>query len=567
MKFFFRFLLFVNLSAFLFLSAISAQSPRPDLNRIRTFDVQHYIIKTSFDRKQKIVYGDTTIRFKPLREKFRTIELDSVGLQFTSVKLEPESKDLVSRVTDDKVFITLDREYAPADLITIRLTHTAKPKKGVYFVDEITKGGKITRAAQVWTQGEAAETRHWFPSYDFPDDKATTEQFLTVEKGETAIANGELKEIKENADGTQTFHYYMPLPHSTYLTSFIVGTYMKIEEKHGEIPLAYYVYNDRTDIVPKAYGRTRDMLSFFEEVTKIKYPFNRYDQTIVANFHFGGMENITSTTMSDTYIFLANSERTRPDVEDLVVHEIAHSWFGNLVTCRNWAELWLNEGFATFFEAAYRERIYGRANYIRKIKSDVAQYMAQDSYQNKMRGLFNPLADENIDDSIFDTVTYQKGGAVIHTLREEIGDEAFWKGVTIYLERHKFQNVETPDLQKAMEEAAKTDLEWFFSQWVYGKGYPRLNVKRTYNTKTRKLELAFSQTQKRDSLTPETFILPFEIEIKTASGTKTEKIKIKNRTQIFTFDLNERPLDIVVDKNEKIPLKTVKMSGLVVRSR
>ncbi len=567
MIFFFRSLLFVNLSAFLFFSVISAQTSRPNMNRIRTFDVQHYVIKTSFDRKQKIVYGETTIKFKPLREKFRSIELDSVGLQFTSVNLESENTDLFSRVSGDKIFVTLDKEYSPNDLITIRLTHTAKPKKGVYFIDEIRRGGTITRHAQVWTQGEAAETRHWFPSYDFPDDKATSEQFITVEKGETAIANGELKGIKDNDDGTQTFHYFMPLPHSTYLTSFIVGTYTKIKDTYRDIPLGYYVYPDRTDIVPKAYGKTKEMLRFFEDITKIEYPFNRYDQTIVANFHFGGMENITSTTMSDTYIFLANFDSMRADVEDLVVHEIAHSWFGNLVTCRNWAELWLNESFATFMEAAFRERIYGRANYIQKIKSDVKQYFAEDASKNKMRGLFNPLADENKDDSIFDTITYQKGGAVVHTLREEIGDEAFWKGINIYLKRHKFQNVETADLQKAIEESANTDLEWFFSQWVYGKGYPRLSVARTYNTKTKKLELGFSQTQRRDALTPETFVLPLEIEIQTASGTKTEKIEMKKRQQTFSFDLPERPLEIIIDKNEKIPLKIVSMQSLRVRTR
>ena len=496
MKFFFRFLLFVNLFTFLFLSTVSAQSSRPNLNRTRTFDVQHYIVKTSFDRKQKIVFGETTVKFKPLNENFKTIELDSEGLTFTSVKLEPENIDLISRVTDDKVFVTLDKNYSPKDLITIRLTYTSKPKKGVYFVDESRKDGKIIRAAQVWTQGEAAETRHWFPSYDFPDDKATTEQFITVNKGETAIANGELKEIKNNADGTKTFHYFMPLPHSTYLTSFVVGTYTKIEDKYKQIPFGYYVYADRADIVPKAYGKTKEMMRVFEEITQINYPFNKYDQTMVANFTFGGMENVTATTMADSEIFLANFDFAKGSVEDLVSHELAHSWFGNLVTCRNWAELWLNEGFATFMEAAFREKMYGRANYINKIKDDVAEFMVEDSYKQNKRGLYNTLADPKDDDSIFDAITYQKGGAVIHTLRETIGDEAFWKGVNLYLERHKFGNVESTDLQKAMEETSKTNLDWFFSQWVYGGGYPKLNVKRVYNSKTKELELYLQSNTK-----------------------------------------------------------------------
>ncbi len=566
MKISFRFLLFINLFAFIFLSAIPAQFPRPGFNRTRTFDVQHYIIRTSFDRIGKIVYGETTIKFKPLINKFKIIELDSEGLQFTSVKLENDNKELVSRVTEDKIFITLDKEYSANDLITIHLIYTSKPKKGVYFVDELKKDGKIVRAAQVWTQGEAAETRHWFPSYDFPDDKATTEQFITVNKGETAIANGELKEIKDNSDGTQTFHYYMPVPHSTYLTSFVVGTYTKIEDKYNQIPLNYYLYPDRTDVVTNAYGKTKEMMRIFEELTKIKYPFNKYDQTIVANFTFGGMENISATTMADTEILLANFSFARGSIEDLVSHELAHSWFGNLVTCKNWSELWLNEGFATFMEAAFREKMYGREDYIRKLKEDVAEFMIEDTYKKNPHGLFNTIADPK-DDSIFDSITYKKGGAVIHTLRETIGDEAFWKGINLYLERHKFGNVESNDLQKAMEETSKNDLNWFFSQWVYGGSFPKLNVKRVYNSKTKELELTFNQIQKIDGLTPDAFILPLEIEIKTASGIKTEKIQLTKRDQVFKFKLNEKPVSLIIDKDEKIPLKTVKMQNLAVLSK
>jgi aminopeptidase N len=566
MKISVRFLLIVNLFAIIFLYPISAQTPRQNFNRTRTFDVEHYIIRTRFDRIAKIVYGDTTIKFKPLTDKFNTLELDSEGLKFTSVKLVNEDKELVSRVTEDKVFINLGKNYSTTDSISVRLIYTSMPKKGVYFVDELKKDGKSVRASQVWTQGEAAETRHWFPSYDFPDDKATTEQFITVNKGETAIANGDLKDVIDNVDGTQTFHFYMPLPHSTYLTSFVVGTYTKIEDKYKQIPFGYYVYPDRTDIVPNAYGKTKEMMRIFEEITKIKYPFNKYDQTIVANFTFGGMENVTATTMADTEIFLANFDFAKGSVEDLVSHELAHSWFGNLVTCKNWSELWLNEGLATFMESAYREKMYGRADYIRKIKDDVAEFMIEDSYKKNPHGLFNTTADPK-DDSIFDSITYKKGGAVIHTLRETIGDEAFWKGVNLYLERHKFGNVESTDLQKAFEESSNTDLNWFFSQWVYKAGFPKINVKTVYNVRTKELELTFNQTQKADSLIPESFVLPLEIGIKTQSGTKIEKIELKKREEVFKFQLSQKPLDIILDKDEKIPLKTVKVQSLIVRSK
>ncbi len=556
--------LILGLFAFTQLLALG-QTPRPNLNRVRTFDAQHYLIKTTFDRAKKTFTGETTISFKPLVKNFRILELDSEGLRYEAVALLPNETILISRITDDKIFITLDKEYQPGDLIKVRLSYDSKPKKGVYFVDEMRRNGAVLRASQVWTQGEAAETRHWFPSYDFPDDKATTEQYITVTKGETAIANGELKSRNDNRDGTETFHYYMPLPHSTYLTSFVVGTYVKIEQEYGQIPFGFYVYPDKTHIVPKAFGKTRDMMKVFENLTKIKYPFNKYDQTIVGSFTFGGMENISATTMADTEILRADFTSSLSDVEDLVSHELAHSWFGNLVTCRNWAELWLNEGFATFMEAAFREQMYGRASYIDKINKDVKEYLAEDAYKKYPHGLFNALADEKVDDSMFDTITYQKGGAVVHMLRETVGDEAFWKGINTYLERHKFGNVESSDLQQVMEEVSHSDLDWFFSQWVYGGGYPKITVKQAYYRKNHTIEMVFSQTQKSDQLIPPAFILPIEVSIRTSSGTKIEKIRLTRREEKFTISVNEKPSEIIIDKADKIPLKILKQSGLAVR--
>lgn len=191
-------------------------------------------------------------------------------------------------------------------MISIRFKYSVKPSKGVYFVDADTEDGKVIRAAQIWTQGEPEEAHHWFPSYDFPDDKATSEQFITTEKGETAIGNGELIETIENADGTKTFHYKMPIPYSTYLTSFVVGTYTKVSDSHKNIPLGFYMYPGSEAIAQKAYGKTKDMMRVFEGLTGVDFPYNKYDQTIVANFNFGGMENMTATTMADTEIFSMN---------------------------------------------------------------------------------------------------------------------------------------------------------------------------------------------------------------------------------------------------------------------
>lgn len=522
-------------------------------NRVRTFDVQHYVMRSSFDRASKVYFGDNTIQLKPLKNNFNTVVLDATGMQFDSVKLEPAGTNLKYTQAGEKLTVTLDKAYSMSDLISIRFKYSAKPKKGIYFVE-----ANENHSSQIWTQGEPEEAHHWLPSYDFPDDKATTEHYMTIPKDEIAIGNGELLSTTENPDGTKTYHYKMPVPHSVYLISFVIGKYVKVEDKYKNIPLGYYVYPGQEELAKKAYSRTADMMRVFEELTGVAYPYNKYDQTMVASFNFGGMENITATTMADTEIFGAFY---RPElVMDLVSHELAHSWFGNLVTCKNWSELWLNEGFASFLEAAYREKAFGRANYLEKIGDDARSAMAFDMVSGNRHGLFNTTAKP--DDSLFDTTTYQKGSAVVHTLRETVGDVNFWKGINIYLNRHKLETVETPDLKRAMEEASGKDLTWFFNQWVYKGGFPQLTVRQSYTARNKKLSLTVTQIQKADMVTPVVFNLPMEVEVQTAAGIKTELLNITKRTQVFTIQLKAKPTRVRFDKDEKIPLKVVKISPL-----
>ncbi|MDQ2745952.1 MAG: DUF3458 domain-containing protein [Acidobacteriota bacterium] len=548
------------LSLFLILpSAISgaAQNSKSNFNRFRTYDVQNYIIRVSFDRDKKTVFGDTTVQLKPLKADFNRVELDAANaMKFTSVKLENENADLKYKTSGDKIIVDLGRNFAPSDLIALRFKYSVKPNKGVYFVDAEKADGKTNRPAQIWSQGETEEAHYWFPSYDFPDDKAGSEEYITVEKGETAIGNGELLDTVENADGTKTFHFKLDVPHSVYLISFVIGDYVKISDSYKDIPLAFYMYSGTESLAQRKYGKTKEMMRVFEELTGVAFPYNKYDQTMVANFNFGGMENITATTMADTEILM------NPDsiVEDLVSHELSHSWFGDLVTCRNWAELWLNEGLATYMEAAYREKVYGRADYLRKIRADAAEFITDEAVNDNKHGLYNQSA--RPDDSIFDTTNYQKGGAVIHTLRETVGAENFWKAINIYLVRHQFQNVETADLRKAMEETSGVNLEWFFKQWVDGGGYPKLNVKQIYDPSSRQLSLTVQQTQSGNKLTPEAFVLPMDVELTSANGAKIEHIEIKKREETFTFKVDDAPTSIVFDKDEKIPLKTVKIQAM-----
>lgn len=551
----FLFLLFIS---FVF---ASAQTPRRDFTRPQTYDVEHYVIRVGFDRPDKKVIGETTIRFRPLKGGLRTAEFDAVGITFQSVTLQPAGTPLSFKTGNGQVIVTLDRAYDPTEPITIRFKHTATPKKGVYFVGkEVDENGKPIHSDQIWTQGEPDEARHWFPSFDFPSDKATVEQYITANQGEKVIGNGDLVEELKNADGTVTFHYHMKIPTPTYLISFVIGEYSRVGDQYRDVPLGFFVYPGTEAVATKAFGDTKDMMRVFESLTGIDYPFNKYDQTIVSNFTFGGMENITATTMADTEIFAVNNPLFAAGVGDLVSHELAHSWFGNLVTCKNWAELWLNEGFATFMEAVYREKAYGRGSYLNKIMRDAQIFMIDDVVNRKRNALFN----ENADDvaGLFDhpATIYSKGGAVLHTLREEIGDEAFWKGVNLYLTRHRLGNVESTDLKAAMEEASRRDLGWFFDQWVYKGGHPKLDVRYVWNAASKTLRLTVAQTQRPDKITPAVFRLPLDVEFTTGATEKTvEKITITKRSEVFSIKLPSKPTEVKVDPRERIPVKFVKM--------
>lgn len=561
MKFKLLFLTCAGIFVFLAPVALQAQTgARRNFTRPQTYDVEHYIIRASFDRPAKRVIGDTTIRFRPLKGGLTSAEFDSVDIKFSSVVLEPAGTPVTFRTAAGKIVVTLDKPYSASDTISLRFKHTSVPTKGVYFVPEEIEDGKEIHSAQIWTQGEADEARHWFPSFDFPSDKATTEQYLTANAGETVIGNGELVEEAKNTDGTTTSHFRMNVPIPTYLVSFVIGKYAKVSDKYREVPLGMFVYPGSESIAPLAYGKTKDMMRFFEEVTRIDYPFNKYDQTMVSNFTFGGMENVTATTMADSEILAARNQLFAAGVEDLVSHELAHSWFGNMVTCRNWAELWLNEGFATFMEAAFREKMYGRRNYMIKIMRDAALFIVDDSINRKRNALFNQNADKVAE--LFDrpATIYNKGGAVLHTLREEVGDEAFWKGVNSYLTNHRFGSVESSDLLKAMEDASGRDLDWFFDQWVYMGGYPKLTARQVWDERTKTLRLTVTQTQKIDSLTPAAFKLPMDVEFTTPSGKVSEKINVTKRVETFSCKLAAKPSAIKIDPLDKIPVKDVKMT-------
>lgn len=557
-----RFLLatFISIPILSATHGVSAQSGPSGFDRSRTYDVKHYRIELKVTPGRRSVEAVTTVTLAPLNDGLAAVVLDSVRLNFSSVT-DSDGRQLRYSVAGGRVSVKPAKPLNKGVDTNLVFRYSATPSKGIYFVPAREING-VKRGPQVWTQGEPEEARHWFPSYDFPDDKATSEQILTVPGGHNVIANGKLVSLTDNGDGTETHHFKMDVPHSTYLVSFVIGRYFRWERRLRDIALGFNVYPDRPEMGRVVFERTGDMISVFEDLTKIPYPYNKYDQTVVADFTFGGMENITATTLSDRDVAMGDTPLGRPLVEDLVAHEIAHSWFGNLVTCKNWAELWLNEGFATFMEAAFRERVYGREAYLDKIRQDAAEYFFDDARRPQRHGLYNRLAKG--DDSIFNPIVYKKGGAVIHTLRMTVGEEAFWKSVRLYLNRHRFGNATSDDLRRAFEEGSGKDLGWFFKQWVYGIGHPEMTIAASYARSAKALRITVSQTHRAGGRTPATFQMPLEIVVKTAGGSRRLILELTNPLATFTFPETELPTELVVDPDLKIPIKVVKSTKLVL---
>ena len=520
------------------------------LRPARTYDVLNYTIRTRFDVPNKAVIGDETVTLKPLLANFTTLNLDAGAMQIESVALDDVNTALQWTQPPEKLSIKLDRAYQPSETISVRIKYRATPERGLYFVP--ASGGNFfsaARPAQIWSQGEPEDNHFWFPCYDFPDDKVTSEQYITTSANEIAISNGELLETINNLDGTRTFHWKMEQLHNSYLISMVVGDYVKLSDTFKNIPIEYYTYRGTETVAQRAFEKTPQMMEWFSKVLNYDYPYSKYAQTVAASFIFGGMENITATTQSDIEILKNTGEQVSASTENLVSHELAHSWFGNLVTCKDWSHAWLNEGFATFMEASFREREGGRDAYLAEMESNASTYFSEDTYRYRRPIVYNRYR-EPID--LFDMTLYKKGALIVHMLRETVGDEMFWKALNRYLVDNQYRSVVTADLQRAFEQTTGQQLDWFFNQWVYRAGYPELRVRSSYNPATRRLTLAVAQTQMPDATTPEVFRLPVEIELATAHGSRTERIEITQRAQRFTFQLDGKPLMIRFDKGEKI---------------
>src|SRR2546421_5023216 len=454
---------FLALAVFLtcFLAAPKLLADEP-FARSRDYDLQHSKISLRFNLEQKKVLGEVTHSLSILREGTAKIVFDSAGLVIQKVTVNRTAAKF--ETTGEKLIIPLAAETKSGDKLEIVIRYEGKPRKGIYFI--LPDKDYPDRPKQIWTQGESEDTRYYLPTYDYPNDRLTTETILTVPAAWITVSNGKLISVSDAGKGLKTWYWKESVHSSTYLITVVAGEFDEVKDTWRGIPVTYYAPKGRGDRLPINYGRTPAMMELFSKKIGVDYPWEKYAQVMVDDFVAGGMENSSATTNTSSSLVhpkLAPEYFTGED--DLISHELGHQWFGDLVTCKDWGDVWLNEGFATFLEAVWTEAYFGQ---------DQADYERWNNAREGFasRNLWNqPIVRHDFDDSTeFNATPYIKPAWVSSMLRHQIAENAFYPALKTNLDENRGKSVVTADLAKAIEESAHVNVDQFFSQWLYCAG-------------------------------------------------------------------------------------------------
>lgn len=527
--------------------------------RSRPFQITHLCLDLIVDLKETAVSGVATMDVERRARNGTELVLDAIGFSLGELKLTQTPKkgapssnaraqEGEARALEEKVDYSYDGEHITVRLPSnfeagkLSIEYKAIPRLGLYFLAPDKQ--VPNRPLQVWSQCQDEDGRHWFPCQDKPHVKMTYEMRARVPNGMSVLSGGELLEKSAPKQGNWLFHYRLDAPTPAYLITLVVGKFDEWEESvtlpSGKtIPLRFLVPEGSIADGKRAFHLTADSIRLFSEKTGVDYAFDRYTQVVVADFIFGGMENTTATTMYE-HILLDKTAAIDVEAYDLVAHELAHQWFGNLVTCRDWSHAWLNEGFATYFEHVEREHRLGIDEYEQNVTADLNIYLGE-ARGNYQRPIVCRDYDEPID--LFDRHLYEKGGLVLHMLRRQLGDDVFWEGIQKYLKKHRGGLVETNDLMRTLEEVSGLSLEKFFDQWVYRPGHPDLSVRVHYSEKL--LTIDIEQTQRGDDVA--IFELPFEVEVTIAGKTTLHTRLINESKSSLSLRSDVRPDRVTID--------------------
>jgi len=514
----------------------------------RPVAVSHVCLSLEPDLAAHTLQGQSRLDLTARRDGLDKVELNAVDMTIERVSVDGK---LVSGVDYDGecLRIPLGRTFERGERFSLAVDYHCKPRRGLYFVGP--DQAHPDRALECWSQGQDDDSRFYWPCVDLPVEKATSEVFCTVPAGVMVLSNGDLADQRDLPDGRARWHYVLDLPHSPYLVTVVCGSFMELKDRAPEtgVDVYYYASKDREADARRSLGRTPEMIDFFSRRIGVPYPHRRYSQVFVHDFIFGGMENTTATTLTSEAI-LDERAALDHDIEGLVSHELAHQWWGDLLTCREWPEAWLNEGFATYFEYVWREHTRGRDEADVDLLADLDAYLGEaGTYQ---RPIFCRQYEAPID--LFDRHLYEKGGRVLHMLRHELGEDNFWRALLLYGERHARGSVETRDLTRAIEEATGRNLDWFFDQWVDSPGHPELEGAWEWDADQKVGTLRLEQKQSGDRPQRFTTRVCFEVE-----GVQSEeRVEVSQRSHAFEFHLAARPTQVIFDPGDVV-LKSIKL--------
>ncbi|MFK8010031.1 MAG: M1 family aminopeptidase [Saprospiraceae bacterium] len=527
----------------------------------RTHDLVHTKLDLKFDWKNEQVIGKATLTLEPLFYSSSTLTLDAKGFVFNKVTYEGASENLKYKYDGELLQIDLGKEYKAREQYKIFIDYIASPaatggseaitsNQGLFFINP--RNEDIDKPQQIWTQGETEWNSRWFPSIDKPNERCTQEMYLTVEDKFKTLSNGLLTSSNKNNDGTRTDYWKMNQPHAPYLFMVAVGEFAVVKDTWRGKPIEYWVEPEFEEDARAIFSNTIPMLDFFSEKLGVEYPWDKYSQIVVRDYVSGAMENTTAVIFGE---FVQKKEQELIDAtnELIVAHEMFHHWFGDLVTCESWANLTMNEGFANYSEYLWFEHQYGTD------EADLHRRGELNSYINStMRGVHDLINfGYNDKEDMFDAHSYNKGGLVLHMLRNYIGDDAFYASLNHYLTKNAYSAVEAHNLRLAVEEVTGKDWNWFFNQWYFEAGHPILKVTYDYDEASKKATTTIEQTQNVDTSIP-IFELPMKVDVYFESGKMTRhNITLTKRIQTFEFDAETRPKLIDID-SEKILLADVK---------
>ena len=522
--------------------------------RSRDFDQQHIRLDLSLDWEQQSIEGRATHDLKTFRE-VTELQFDAAEMEVKSVELVGEAiaedgdkshRDLKFNHRGSQLVIDLGETYPADSELQLTITYRVlRPRLGGHFV--VPDDNEPDQARMFWTQSETEYARYWFPCHDSPADRVTSETYVTVPEDYFVLSNGTLVGKTKAREGQRTWHWQQKKTHVPYLFSVVAGEFVAFEQEWDGTPIVSYVPKHRLEDAPRSFAKTPAMMEFFSERIGYRYPWPKYTQICVDEYAWGGMEHTSATTLT---LRTLHDERAHLDVDsdNLVAHELVHQWWGDMLTCKDWGEIWLNESFATYFSILWFEHDRGR---------DVADWELRkeaNSYKNEDKNRYRrPIVTYRYPrpDSMFDRHSYPKGGRVLHMLRYVLGDDGFWRAIRHYAHANAFDVVETADLRDAVFHATGQGLDWFFDQWVYHGGHPSYRVRYDYDSREHVVRLSVEQTQAVDSVTP-LFRMPVEIEIVTPSETITRKVSVSQKKETFTFDVPERPRRVLFDPRDWI---------------